>query len=115
MLRLTFWFDIEFAGDLVVPGNFVGLGFDRALLFVGTHRSLQGDLAILRDDLYIVRVRGERLVAHQGTADLLGEVPVRTRVLLLVRGGLIGAPVALVHFAVVGRGRGLRGLLLGNH
>src|SRR6187431_1455423 len=59
-------------------------GFDRAALGLGFHRPAQGDLAVDGDDLDVLGREGQRLVAHQVLADLLGDLE-------------IGSAASLVH------------------
>src|SRR5579872_990042 len=103
------WFDVQFAGDLAVAGDFRSLGFNRFLLVLGSHRPFECYLTVLRNDLDVACIRGERLVLHEGLSNLLRDVAIRTIVLLLICGRLILAPIAFVDFGVVGRRRGLLG------
>src|SRR5258708_36549432 len=77
------------------------------LLILGTNGSLQGDFAILGDDLDVVGVRRQRLVLMNGHADFLRDFAIGLIHLLLIggRGGLVF--IGLVCFWI------FRGFLLG--
>ena len=99
-------FDVQFAGDFAVAGDFGSLGFNRFLLVLGSHWPFQRDLTVLRNDLDVVCIRGERFVFHDGLSNLLRDVAIRTIVLLLICGRLILAPIPFVDFGVIRRGVG---------
>ena len=63
-------------------------------------------LTVLRNDLDVVCVGGERFVFHDGLSYLLRDVAVRTIVLLLIRGRLILALIPFVNLGIVWRRRG---------
>ena len=94
-------FDVHLAGYLVLASDFSSLGLDRPLLLLRLHWPLQGDLAILRDDLDIVGVGGEGFVVHDGLSYLLGNVSIRPIFFLLISGGLIRASIPFVDFGIV--------------
>src|SRR5579872_1603054 len=102
-------FDVQFARDLAVTRNFGSLGFNRLLLIIRSHRPFERHLTVLRDDLDVVCIGRERLVFHDGLSNLLGDVAIRTIVLLLICGRLILAPITLIDFGVVRRRRRLLG------
>ena len=79
--------------------------FDGLLLCLGPDGALQGDLAVLGDDLHVVRVGRQPLVAHQRAPNLLRCLSICDGVLLLIGGHGPRLAVAHIHFAVVRLGR----------
>src|SRR5580693_5545974 len=107
--KLLLRFDVQFAGDLAVSGDFSSLGFNRFLLVLRLHRPLERYLTVFRNDLDVVCICGERFVFHDGLSNLLRDVAIRTIVLLLICGRLILTPIPFVDLGVVRRRRRLLG------
>ena len=80
-----------------------------AFLSFRIDRPLQGDGAILTDDLDVVGVCGQRLVGDNGLPDLLRQVAIRAIHLLLIGGDRTRLPISLVHLGIVRLRRILRG------
>ena len=78
-----------------------GLRLDVGLIVVGANRTFQGDFAVSRDDLDVVTVGGERVVLHDGAANLLGGVAVGRIHLLVVGRRCPLVSVALILLGVV--------------
>src|ERR1043166_7460445 len=102
-------FDVQLACDLAIAGDLHSLGFKRFLLVLGSHRSLQRYVTVLRHDLDVVCIHRKRLVFHNGLSNLLRDVAVGTIIFLLIGGRLVLAAILLVDFGVVRRGRALLG------
>src|SRR5258708_13805181 len=83
------------------------------LLILGTNGSLQGDFAILGDDLDVVGVRRQRLVLMNGHADFLRDFAIGLIHLLLIGGRSALVFIALVCFCIVRWGLLGIALLLG--
>ena len=51
-----FRLDIDFVRHFICACNFRSLGFDCFLFFLGTHRPLERDHSVLRDDFHVMAI-----------------------------------------------------------
>jgi hypothetical protein len=93
----------ELIRHIIRPRDCDSLGFDGGLLVFGPNWPFQGDFAILRNDLDVVRVSRKRFVFHDGAANFLCNTAVGSIHLLLVgrRRPFIG--ITLIRLGVVRR------------
>lgn len=65
--------DIDLISHIAVAGDRGSFRGNIGLFIFGPHWALEGDFAVLRDDLDVVGVGGQRLVLMNGRANFLGD------------------------------------------
>ena len=93
--------NFNFVSHVPLAGHVDRFAFDDPSFLFGAHRSAQGHIAVLGDDLYIMRISRQLFILHDGAANLSCNFQVGSISSLIARRRMVPIAVTLVHPRIV--------------